>query len=93
MPDKKTTLQVAKTLGITRSKINHVLYLYPTLRPVERVDKVKRYLWSEAEIDALKMHLAAPPLEAYSARQLLGYYTPHLQRFKIGLALLYGGFR
>jgi hypothetical protein len=55
--DKKTTAQVAKTLGITLNHLHKILHDYPALRPVECVGTVRRYLWSEAEIEAFMTHL------------------------------------
>ena len=55
--DKKTTAKVAKALGIPRSKIHHILYLYPALRPLERIGKLDQFLWSEDEIEALRTYL------------------------------------
>ena len=61
--DKQTTAQVAKALHMTRQKIHVILYKYPHLRPGEQGGPVVHYLylWSEAEIAALRAHITAHP--------------------------------
>lgn len=59
--DTKTTVEVAKALGITLNHTHKILHDYPALRPVECVGSVRRYLWSETEIEALRMHLVQHP--------------------------------
>ena len=57
--DKKTTPQVVKALGITSNHLHQILHMHPTLRPVERADEKRRYLWSADEIEALSAHLSS----------------------------------
>jgi hypothetical protein len=59
--DKQTTAQVAKALHMTKHRIHRILRHYPDLRPYEQVGDMAHHLWSEAEIDALRAHLAAHP--------------------------------
>ena len=64
--DKQTTAQVAKALGTTKQKIHTILRHYPDLRPHEQVgDVVHHHLWSEAEIAALRAHIAAHPFRRW----------------------------
>lgn len=65
---KQTTAQVAKSLKISKQRIYVTLFHYPELRPSERRGKRKTFLWSEAEIAALRVHL------------LTHSYKPHHKR-------------
>ena len=58
---KQTTAQVAKALGLTKSRLYKILRYYPALRPVERSGPMVQLLWSEEETAALQAHLAAHP--------------------------------
>ena len=61
--DKQTTVQVAKALNIIPQRLHAILHHYPHLRPGEQAGAAVHYLylWSEAEIAALRAHIAAHP--------------------------------
>lgn len=66
---KQTTRQVAKALGININRVYSALSNHPHLRPSERVGKLKRLLWAEEEIAALRAHLVAHPSKRNPRRQ------------------------
>ena len=60
--DKQTTVQVAKALGISKQKIHTILHHHPHLCPDEQSGEMGHHLWwTEAEIAALRAHIAAHP--------------------------------
>ena len=63
--DKQTTAQVAKALGLTKLQVQSILQYKPALRPSERSGNHGAYLWSEAEIKALREHLTKPSARRY----------------------------
>lgn len=66
--DKKTTAQVAKAFGMTKQRLYHILARDSALRPMERVDKLQRYLWSAEEIEALNQYLVLHPRRGYRVK-------------------------
>lgn len=58
---KKTSTEVAREVGITHSALLHLLVRQPELRPAERIGNRNMFLWSEAEIEAVRVYCAAHP--------------------------------
>jgi hypothetical protein len=55
---KKETTEVAKVLGIKVKVLARILVYHPELRPTEQLGRFDQGLWSEDEIEAVRVHYA-----------------------------------